>query len=139
MKMRKISNSSECKFRKFLKARTTTIIIIIIRSKSSQSVSSFNIYRSALFAWIMASKILINLSLTYAMTTNEDVSLIQTCLHADTDRAKNEREGERESNQIVRLKTIYKEIGKQSSTMISVALFLSLSSPYQQPFHENVL
>lgn len=97
MKMRKISNSSECKFRKFLKARTTTttIIIIIIRSRSSQSVSSFNIYRSALFAWIMASKILINLSLTYAMTTNEDVSLIQTCLHADTDRAKNEREGER--------------------------------------------
>lgn len=101
MKMRKISNSSECKFRKFLKALTTTTIIIIIRSKSSQSVSSFNIYRSALFAWIMASKILINLSLTYAMTTNEDVSLIQTCLHADTDRAKNEREGERE--RVIRL------------------------------------
>lgn len=76
------------------------------------------------------------------MTTNEDVSLIQTCLHADIDSSSSSRRAENESNQIVRLKTIYKEIGKQTSTMISVAsdcTFLILTLYLSEPFHENVL
>lgn len=55
----------------------------------------FNIYRSALFAWIMARSISLNISRRGSFGW------------------KREEEDEKENNLIARLKTIYKKISKQ--------------------------